>query len=58
MSVVTRALHALGAKAISSYRSHVLQKPHLRHNAELTHFASVNKLLNELHRQTAVKMVR
>lgn len=36
----------LSAKTISTYRARVLQKLQLRHNAELTHYAVVNKLIS------------
>lgn len=36
----------LSVKTVSTYRTRVLQKLHLRHNAELTHYAVVNKLIN------------
>lgn len=35
----------LSVKTVSTYRSRVLQKLQLRHNAELTHFAMVNNLI-------------
>lgn len=35
----------LSVKTVSTYRSRVLQKLHLRHNAELTHYAVVNNLI-------------
>ncbi len=35
----------LSVKTISTYRSRVLQKLRLRHNAELTHYAVINKLI-------------
>lgn len=35
----------LSVKTVSTYRSRVLQKLHLRHNAELTHYALVNNLI-------------
>lgn len=37
---------ALSVKTISTYRARVLQKLQLRHNAELTHYAIVNKLIS------------
>lgn len=36
---------ALSVKTVSTYRARVLQKLHLRHNAELTHYAVVNSLI-------------
>jgi DNA-binding NarL/FixJ family response regulator len=36
---------SLSVKTISTYRARVLQKLHLRHNAELTHYAVVNNLI-------------
>jgi DNA-binding NarL/FixJ family response regulator len=36
---------ALSVKTVSTYRARVLQKLHLRHNAELTHYAVVNNLI-------------
>lgn len=38
---------ALSVKTISMYRSRLLQKMKLRHNAELTHYAIKNQLLQE-----------
>jgi DNA-binding NarL/FixJ family response regulator len=38
---------ALSVKTISMYRSRVLQKMKLRHNAELTHYAIKNRLVDE-----------
>jgi two-component system, NarL family, invasion response regulator UvrY len=35
----------LSVKTVSTYRTRVLQKLHLRHNAELTHYAVVNNLI-------------
>jgi DNA-binding NarL/FixJ family response regulator len=35
----------LSVKTVSTYRARVLQKLHLRHNAELTHYAVVNNLI-------------
>jgi two-component system invasion response regulator UvrY len=35
----------LSVKTVSTYRARVLQKLHLRHNAELTHYAVVNSLI-------------
>ncbi|MGB7481322.1 MAG: LuxR C-terminal-related transcriptional regulator, partial [Burkholderiaceae bacterium] len=37
---------ALSVKTISMYRSRVLQKMKLRHNAELTHYAIKNRLVD------------
>jgi len=37
----------LSAKTISMYRSRLLQKMKLRHNAELTHYAIKNRLVQE-----------
>jgi two-component system invasion response regulator UvrY len=36
---------SLSVKTVSTYRSRVLQKLHLRHNAELTHYAVINNLI-------------
>jgi DNA-binding NarL/FixJ family response regulator len=36
---------ALSVKTVSTYRTRVLQKLHLRHNAELTHYAVINNLI-------------
>jgi two-component system, NarL family, invasion response regulator UvrY len=36
---------SLSVKPVSTYRTRVLQKLHLRHNAELTDNAVVNKLI-------------
>ena len=36
---------SLSAKTVSTYRTRVLQKLHLRHNAELTHYAVINNLI-------------
>ncbi|HKB83033.1 MAG TPA: response regulator transcription factor [Burkholderiales bacterium] len=36
---------SLSVKTISTYRTRILQKLHLRHNAELIHFALVNNLI-------------
>jgi DNA-binding NarL/FixJ family response regulator len=36
---------SLSVKTVSTYRARVLQKLHLRHNAELTHYAVVNNLI-------------
>ena len=36
---------ALSVKTVSTYRARVLQKLHLRHNAELTHYAVINNLI-------------
>lgn len=38
---------ALSVKTISMYRSRLLQKMKLRHNAELTHYAIKNRLVEE-----------
>ncbi|HTH44129.1 MAG TPA: response regulator transcription factor [Oxalicibacterium sp.] len=38
---------ALSVKTISMYRSRLLQKMKLRHNAELTHYAIKNRLVDE-----------
>ncbi|HEX2603912.1 MAG TPA: response regulator transcription factor [Oxalicibacterium sp.] len=38
---------ALSVKTISMYRSRLLQKMKLRHNAELTHYAIKNRLVGE-----------
>jgi two-component system, NarL family, invasion response regulator UvrY len=38
---------SLSVKTISMYRSRVLQKMKLRHNAELTHYAIKNRLVEE-----------
>jgi two-component system invasion response regulator UvrY len=35
----------LSVKTVSTYRTRVLQKLHLRHNAELTHYAVINNLI-------------
>ncbi len=35
----------LSVKTVSTYRTRVLQKLHLRHNAELTYYAVINKLI-------------
>lgn len=37
---------ALSVKTVSTYRSRVLQKMHLKSSAELTHYAVLNKLVN------------
>ncbi|HEX7953739.1 MAG TPA: response regulator transcription factor [Burkholderiales bacterium] len=37
---------SLSVKTISTYRMRVLQKMHLRHNAELTHYAAINNLIS------------
>lgn len=39
---------ALSVKTISMYRSRLLQKMKMRHNAELTHYAILNHLVPEL----------
>jgi DNA-binding NarL/FixJ family response regulator len=36
---------SLSVKTVSTYRTRVLQKLHLRHNAELTHYAVINNLI-------------
>jgi DNA-binding NarL/FixJ family response regulator len=36
---------ALSVKTISMYRSRLLQKMRMRHNAELTHYAIRNRML-------------
>ncbi len=38
---------SLSAKTISMYRTRLLQKMKMRHNAELTHYAIKNRLLDE-----------
>jgi DNA-binding NarL/FixJ family response regulator len=37
---------SLSVKTVSTYRTRVLQKLHLRHNAELTHYAVINNLIS------------
>jgi len=37
---------SLSVKTVSTYRTRVLQKLRLRHNAELTHYAIINNLIN------------
>jgi len=41
---IAEELH-LSIKTVSTYRTRVLQKLHLRHNAELTHYAVINNLI-------------
>ncbi len=37
---------ALSVKTVSTYRSRILEKMHMKNNAELTHYAIQNKLVN------------
>ena len=39
---------ALSVKTISMYRSRLLQKMRMRHNAELTHYAIRHRLVPEM----------
>jgi DNA-binding NarL/FixJ family response regulator len=36
---------ALSVKTVSTYRTRILQKMHMKNNAELIHYALMNKLI-------------